>query len=365
MKKNKSTDFVTGRLSGSPGTRNESVPKKKDSSYGKDRLGLSYAGSESAMPATPEAPVKSVVPADSAKPATPAPAKKESPSSLRKAHKIPRRSAIAAPQITRPKLKSEESKPAPIPAFFDPMASTTQPLTQSRPDPLDLLKFWKHGPQATVVGAMFLGLLAMGILWTIASLFGEGSITPKKASATPKTSVAVTGGGRSAVRQRPVRSSDNSDNSRRKSLADAALQYRQKTSRQTDANSGQKDIKQKRWSIPVETSKPDVDEFPNYITCPAGFRLAGVFNTPTGKLANINGQFLAVGDDVNGARIVEINNFAVELERQGMRFLLSTSGGRVPIAEEKSDEESEDDESEDEEEKKNRRSSKSKKSRLE
>ncbi len=55
---------------------------------------------------------------------------------------------------------------------------------------------------------------------------------------------------------------------------------------------------------------------------PSGFRLRGVVNTPEGAKANINDRVYKVGSGVNGAKIVAINTFSVEMELDGAHFIL-------------------------------------------
>ena len=51
-------------------------------------------------------------------------------------------------------------------------------------------------------------------------------------------------------------------------------------------------------------------------------KLSGVLVSPGGGTAIINGQFLAVGDTIEGARIVKITKYVVTLEMNGQRITL-------------------------------------------
>ncbi len=59
-----------------------------------------------------------------------------------------------------------------------------------------------------------------------------------------------------------------------------------------------------------------------YRDCPSNLKLEGVIKTPNGMLVNINGRLLAVGDTVEGARVVIIRDFSVEMELKGEFFYL-------------------------------------------
>mgnify|MGYP005679559407 CR=1 FL=1 len=63
-----------------------------------------------------------------------------------------------------------------------------------------------------------------------------------------------------------------------------------------------------------------------WIACPPGFSLSGVFTGPDGKpLAVVNDRSVAEGDTVNGAKVIRIGNFSVEMELEGKRFSVSVS----------------------------------------
>ena len=83
-------------------------------------------------------------------------------------------------------------------------------------------------------------------------------------------------------------------------------------------------------STPNKPQQPSV----RYVTCPAGLRLRGVVQQPSGgRLANINGRFLGVGDHIGGATVVSITDFSAEMEINGDRFLVAFAS-ELPPAEE-------------------------------
>jgi len=55
---------------------------------------------------------------------------------------------------------------------------------------------------------------------------------------------------------------------------------------------------------------------------PAAFRLGGIMSGPSGRVAMINGRARSVGQSVDGAKVMRINAFSVELERNGDTFTI-------------------------------------------
>jgi hypothetical protein len=68
------------------------------------------------------------------------------------------------------------------------------------------------------------------------------------------------------------------------------------------------------------------DSAKKYRSCPPGFVLAGVVKTADGLRANINGAFVPAGGIVNGAKVVEVKEYSVEMELDGEYFLLGIGG---------------------------------------
>ncbi|MFA6134306.1 MAG: hypothetical protein WC869_09870 [Phycisphaerae bacterium] len=65
---------------------------------------------------------------------------------------------------------------------------------------------------------------------------------------------------------------------------------------------------------------------------PGGLSLRGVVHAPDGLLANINSTFVPVGGVVNNAKIIAINDYSVEMELAGQRFVLGI-GSAAPAVE--------------------------------
>ena len=63
---------------------------------------------------------------------------------------------------------------------------------------------------------------------------------------------------------------------------------------------------------------------------PPGYRLTGIIKTPSGRFANVNGAFVTVGHIINGARVVKISDFAIEMELNGRRFPLGITSAPPP-----------------------------------
>ncbi|MHC4983074.1 MAG: ParA family protein [Planctomycetota bacterium] len=61
---------------------------------------------------------------------------------------------------------------------------------------------------------------------------------------------------------------------------------------------------------------------PGRIVTPPGFTCSAVVQSPSGKLAVINGQIVGVGDKIDEAVLVGVHSWAVELEINGKRFTL-------------------------------------------
>lgn len=72
----------------------------------------------------------------------------------------------------------------------------------------------------------------------------------------------------------------------------------------------------------ARTKAPGAPASPLYTPCPPGFTFTGAIRQPTGVFANINGRFVRVGDTVSGARVVKIGRSSVEMELDGVRFVV-------------------------------------------
>jgi len=64
-----------------------------------------------------------------------------------------------------------------------------------------------------------------------------------------------------------------------------------------------------------------------YVPAPAGFTCTGIMRLPGGAIANINGRFVAAGETVGDARVVDIKDFAVVMELDGECFELPVGAG--------------------------------------
>jgi hypothetical protein len=78
-----------------------------------------------------------------------------------------------------------------------------------------------------------------------------------------------------------------------------------------------------------------------YRSCPSGIRLTAIAERYGRPIATINGRFLRVGDEIDGAKIIQINARTVDMELQGERFELRFAPVvQAPVAEPDKTEES-------------------------
>jgi hypothetical protein len=64
-----------------------------------------------------------------------------------------------------------------------------------------------------------------------------------------------------------------------------------------------------------------------YKVAPEGIVVSAIMHGTDGPIAVINNQFMKVGQTVGQAKVLRINEFAVEMEEDGQRFLVSLSSG--------------------------------------
>ncbi len=84
-----------------------------------------------------------------------------------------------------------------------------------------------------------------------------------------------------------------------------------------------------------------------------GFRLSGIMRGSDGRIAFINNRSVKVGQTINGAEVVHIGDFSVEVELKGQRYLIGISSPqpeKTPDEDEDEDESSDSDDDEDESE---------------
>ena len=55
---------------------------------------------------------------------------------------------------------------------------------------------------------------------------------------------------------------------------------------------------------------------------PSQYKVSGIIDGPDGAAAIINGSFVSVGDEVDGAKVIHITSRSVELEAYGQRFTI-------------------------------------------
>jgi hypothetical protein len=76
----------------------------------------------------------------------------------------------------------------------------------------------------------------------------------------------------------------------------------------------------------LAASRPaDPPEPVGYKVAPEGIVVSGIFRGPDGPIVVINNQFLKVGQTFDQIKVTRIDDYAVELEQDGQRFLVSLS----------------------------------------
>lgn len=66
--------------------------------------------------------------------------------------------------------------------------------------------------------------------------------------------------------------------------------------------------------------------------CPPGIVLSCIMRGPAGPVAIINNRTVKVGQTVNDAKVIRIEQFAVELELKGRRFMIGVASPSAPAA---------------------------------
>jgi hypothetical protein len=73
-----------------------------------------------------------------------------------------------------------------------------------------------------------------------------------------------------------------------------------------------------------------------YREVPSGFKLGGIINCPDGAYASINDRLVKAGGVVNGAKVIQVRDFSVEMEVEGQRFILAIGADTTPTTEDES-----------------------------
>ena len=334
MKSKKNKDLVAGRLNGASTVDSKSASEaaKRNTNYGTDRLGI--------------------LSETDAKPAEQLRRQPRQEEQAPKSKAAPVRQSKPAP----PTKVVVQSAPAP--------ASTCPPAEQThlKARLAQIAKFCQDRRPAVMIAGGLAGIVLAAVLW-IALSTDDKPLGPKRASAADNTAVA---------KANPAPTEPTKQQARAKAIAQAApapkpsktrpprlmgkpltkaarpsaakqatvktttplhkrilsifqvgpLSASAATAGQTPASgpgAGELIRKAQSTSRPAAAAQPAVRR---YIACPPGFKLAGVMSMPSGRFANINGKYTAVGETVNGAKVIEIKQFSVDMELKGDRFYL-------------------------------------------
>jgi len=208
-------------------------------------------------------------------------------------------------------------------------------------------RFWKYGRKGWLSAGALVGILAIALIWAVRlGDNGEPSV-PQSVSAAPaaagKTPTTPPQPDRSRTDQLktgedkppgpvefvPPAETPEAPPKPRHTNAAATLE-----GPQPEPKTSPKDNEQPPAVPPdaghdnqtvTKTILPPKKPSRHYITCPAGFKLTGIVQLPTGRFANINGSYVKTGQTVNGAKITKIGVFSVEMELKGERFVIGIS----------------------------------------
>jgi len=337
--KDRPQDIVSGRLADVGRKQPSSRAAKTKANYSAERLGITAAEDEAAPPSPAPAPTAPLAQQKSAMidDAEAIPIQFTSPSAY-----VQPRDAAPIPRVLPRRLAPAPSLPSEAETMSEP-----QPLARSIRPGLNGLTL----PRGKVLVAVVLGAIAAAlVIW---SLF-RSSGSPQQAQAfSPVTPPAAEA--RTAV-QAQAKEDKKLDESAGAAMAKEDLfgkRLREAVARPAPGTETQAP------SRPLETQpviEPAAERMPGpsspagppalakapaelqYRSCPSDIVLSGVVSQPNGPLANINGRFVGVGDRVNGAKVVKIDSFAVEMELDGKRFT-ATFGPPAPPTEDSSGEE--------------------------
>jgi len=313
--KAKAIDLVSGRLGGVSGRLGSSsrAGGRQPSSYGTGRLGVRTADAEPAV-------VKLLSPL------------REVP---------PRAAAEPSPRIVQDLLE-------PMP----PSTSAFGADAQRR----RLYKLLAAGALA--------GGLALSLIWTMGRLWsGDGG--PKRAAAAPPQSAVI------AASAAPVQ--DPASTTSQAGLEPEVIEERVLPAPAADdgpdltagtpepseaspaamnARSARTDPPETAASVSVQPSQPQVRPSAGLSPAapsgpppdPGRFRLTSIMNMPDKTVACINGQSVTVGQTVDGAKVVEIGDYYVELDYNGHRFqvIFGENNNPPPSAAPQTDQDSQD-----------------------
>ena len=98
-------------------------------------------------------------------------------------------------------------------------------------------------------------------------------------------------------------------------------------------------------AVVMQTPSPTPTPAPiKYSECPPGLRLSGIIASSDGAYACLNDRMVKAGGVVNGAKVVAVRDFNVEMELDGERFIVPIGTGMPDKSSEPSEDSTADDE---------------------
>ena len=357
--KPKKPNLVAGRLDATPTKRPETADStsKRDVEYGVDRLGITAdcGGQPAGVLSDSVLSDNSILQLPLVRPAiAPPPAAKPPAVSLMLPSRQPEQPAAAAPEPASPwqdfnwdqhLTQTPAVKTSLSQKFSSAASSLTQQcmeravaVGQSLPAPL------RKGRNGLMIlgGSVGLALCLVALL-----SWGTGN-TPQVASAQPAVSAPDTAPldkARQAAKERSELAVLREGKGKTADLpkvwevlgpidnSDATGTFAEDSS----AGKGGKELL--ATVAPSSATKPAKTDQAGQVTYrepPSGLSLRGVVHAPDGLLANINSTFVPVGGMVNKAKVIAINDYSVEMELAGQRFVLGI-GSAAPAVERESE----------------------------
>ena len=342
MKTEKDKNLVAGRLNGTFGVEDSGAPgvNPKPSSYGNVRLGLT--ADEAIDP--DQATAGSVEDPQADEKITAAELLLGTPD-----RSVAQQDAEAYDPDEDPIYEQEEidaDQETPEDTQRKAIEILQKKILVHLPYVVDRVQFWKHGRRSMVLGGSACVATILVIFWLIWAVGGGQSVTPKQASAAHQQHQVTPTSPEEhppapspkSVPWRVVRPKSTLPLRQRLAKVFGLTEFQpgttlrqprlpQRTPRpvvvgpiSSNATAG----KTPKTKPPIKTPPKDAD-VQQYVSAPAGLKVTGIVQLANGKYANINGYFVTIGEVVEGARVVRILDFAVEMERDGDYFLVGVN----------------------------------------
>ncbi|MFB3891300.1 MAG: hypothetical protein ACE15C_04675 [Phycisphaerae bacterium] len=325
--KPKKTDLVSGRLGkGAKAPDAAAAGGAKPPNYGVNRLGISRNGA--GQPAEAQLQPAGPIPFEFdlptiAKPLTPPPAGVKSQEPGQKTDEV-RESGGGSPALSSfsvpPYSPQPQARPighgAPRLAIGGPRF--IRPLVEFAVSNKKLLMY-AGGVALVIVGILALRSWNSDSLGVPAPAAGAGILPAVTAKPTPRPAVAA----RRSPIDTPLGAEFSRQMSRLRSQGeDVILQFKQAAWTAEDALVDLADLTKGPQPRIVQSSAPI-----KYRECPPGIRLSGIIACSDGAYACLNDKMVKVGGVVNGAKVVAVGDFSVEMELDGERFIVGVGAG--------------------------------------